>query len=251
MGTSAGVLWAQEFPELCWLPALPAWFESTLERVTAQGQTGAVTNHYSSASPGLPASLAGLWALLVTGRSLPMPLWLSLPVLFVAAGWGWGCLLGWEGWSCEKHLSLPRFSGKAHSSPISLSALHRSLQEKRTLPQRGFWHLGRVSASGGVGSSLSKGLLPPFCQHSSQTQPPQISPQLRVPSERWAGVPHALQDPGLDHHHSALCPTDPRKKPSGLRRLSWRVWGALPSLVTQFIVVPKPPAPNPWPAPPA
>lgn len=85
-------------------------------------------------------------------------------------GVGWGCLLGWKGWSCEKHLSLPRCCDKAPASLISLSALHRSLQEKRALPQRGFGHLGRVCASGGGGSSLGKGLLCPFCQHLSQPQ---------------------------------------------------------------------------------
>lgn len=128
--------------------------------------------------------------------------------------------------------------------------------------KRGLCHLGTASASGGVGRGLGKGLLSPFCQHLSQTQ----SPQASTPSEGW--------DAPSKVGRSAPCPAHPRaraeppclaqdgrrpcralgwtitalllasvtleKNPAGLSwRLSWRVWDALPSLVTQFSVVPK------------
>lgn len=106
---------------------------------------------------------------------------------------GLGVFAGLEGWSCEKCFSLPRSCDNAHPSLVLLSALHRSLQEKKALLKRGLWHLGTASASGRVGRSLGKGLLPPFSQHLSQTQ----SPSAFTPAEgwdapaRWAGVLHA------------------------------------------------------------
>lgn len=55
-----------------------------------------------------------------------------------------------------------------------------------------------------------------------------------------SGQEEAMQGPGLDHRCSAPCLSDPGKNPAGLSwRLSWRVWDALPSLVTQFSVVPR------------
>lgn len=60
------MLWAQELPGLCWLPALSQ--PTLLDLLPLPGDRQELSQTITAASPGLPASLTGLWALLVTGQ---------------------------------------------------------------------------------------------------------------------------------------------------------------------------------------
>lgn len=73
------------------------------------------------------------------GRSLPVPLWISLPVLCAAAeGTAWAGGVRWSRKAGAVRTPLPPTScDKAHFPLVLLSSPHRSLQEKRTLPP---WH---------------------------------------------------------------------------------------------------------------
>lgn len=254
------MLWAQEFPELCWLLALPAPFLDLLECVTAQGQTGAVTNHYSScfcrAAP-IPGRALGS-----AGHQEPAHAPWDFParVLCGAEAMAWaGCLLELEETPLP-HQILPQHSFPTGFALISTqkAAGKVGFAQKRTL----------VSASGGAGSSLGKGLLPPFYQLLSQTQ----SPTAFTLPEGWdaPAVPHA--------HPRAQ--TEPRV----WLRTGGAVQGwTIPTLLFASVTLDKPcraqleavleglgcppkpgdpvqrgvkalgqaPAPNPWPAPPA